>query len=197
MEIYITTGLVIFAYLFGSISSAILICRLTGAPDPRTTGSKNPGATNVLRSAGKIAALCTLVGDALKGFLPIQLGLYLQVPAWALALTAIAAFLGHLFPLYFRFKGGKGVATFFGCIYALNWLLGLITTVIWLVTAMSFRYSSLAAIIAIGSVPILSFFLTPLSIFLALLLMSLILLYRHRDNMKRLKEGKENKINFN
>ena len=139
------------AYLFGSLSIAILICKILNKPDPRTVGSENPGTTNVFRCVGKLAALLTLVSDVSKGVIPVLVAKALGLPDTLIASVGLAAFCGHLFPLYFRFKGGKGVATSLGIAYGLNLWLGLLATGTWILTAMIFRYSSLAALImAIG-----------------------------------------------
>ena len=137
-------------YLFGSISTAIIVCKLMGLPDPRTQGSRNPGATNVARLGGKKAAALTLAGDMLKGLLPVTIAHALGSDATILAGTALAAFLGHLYPVFFGFQGGKGVATALGVIYGLYWPVGLLTSAVWLIMAVLFRYSSLAALVATG-----------------------------------------------
>jgi glycerol-3-phosphate acyltransferase PlsY len=131
-------------YLSGSLASAIIICRLMGLPDPRQGGSGNPGATNVLRLGGKKAAALTLVADILKGVMPVLIAHLLQLPPWSIALTALAAFLGHLYPVFFRFQGGKGVATALGATAALSWPVGIAFTLTWLVVAAASRFSSLA-----------------------------------------------------
>ena len=144
----ITYLLVPAGYLFGSISAAIIVCRLMGLPDPRTEGSRNPGATNVARLGGKKAAALTLAGDMLKGLLPVLAAHALQAGPLVLALTALAAFLGHLYPVFFGFQGGKGVATALGVTFGLHWMIGLLTAATWLATALLFRYSSLSALVA-------------------------------------------------
>ncbi|HYQ71317.1 MAG TPA: glycerol-3-phosphate 1-O-acyltransferase PlsY, partial [Gammaproteobacteria bacterium] len=149
----ITYLLIPCGYLFGSISTAILVCRLMGLPDPRTTGSRNPGTTNVARIGGKKAAALTLAGDLLKGLIPVLIAHALQANATVLAGTALAAFLGHLYPVFFGFQGGKGVATALGVIYGLYWPVGLLTSAVWLVMALVFRYSSLAALTAMLVMP--------------------------------------------
>lgn len=183
------------AYLLGSLSSAIIVCKLMGLPDPRTQGSRNPGATNVLRIGGKKAAALTLFGDVLKGFLPVLLAKWYGFPAYVIALIAFAAFLGHLFPIFFRFNGGKGVATAIGCLLALSWPVGLCWIATWLIIALLFRYSSLAALIASLLVPFYIWYFTHNKIYvMTIALMSLILIIRHRRNIANLINGKETKI---
>ncbi|MCX2944176.1 glycerol-3-phosphate 1-O-acyltransferase PlsY, partial [Rahnella perminowiae] len=140
-------GMIIFAYLCGSISSAILVCRVARLPDPRTAGSGNPGATNVLRLGGRLAAAAVLIFDVLKGMLPVWLAYRLNIPPMYLGLTAIAACLGHIYPVFFRFKGGKGVATAFGAIAPIGWDLTGLMTGTWLLTVLLSGYSSLGAIV--------------------------------------------------
>jgi glycerol-3-phosphate acyltransferase PlsY len=185
---------ILISYLFGSISSAIVICKLMGLPDPRTEGSKNPGATNVLRIGGKKAAIITLLGDVLKGVIPVLAAKWYGFDTLSLSLIAFAAFLGHLFPIFFRFQGGKGVATAFGCIIALSLPVGLALVATWLLIAIIFRYSSLAALIAALLAPIYTWYFTNLNYTVMAGVISLILLYRHRKNIQNLMSGKETKI---
>lgn len=183
------------AYLIGSISSAILVCRIMGLPDPRTQGSRNPGATNVLRLGGKKAAIITLLGDMLKGLLPVLVTKWLGFDSNALALIAFAAFLGHLFPIFFRFEGGKGVATALGCLLALSWPAGLCWLATWLLIAGVFRYSSLSSLIASLLAPVyLWLFTHELNMTLAMAVMSLILIIRHRSNIAKLIAGQESRL---
>lgn len=183
------------AYLFGSISSAIIVCRLMGLPDPRLEGSKNPGATNVLRFGGKKAAIITLLGDTLKGFIPVLIAKWYGFDAMGLALVMFGAFLGHLFPIFFRFEGGKGVATAIGGLLALSWPVGLCWIATWLGMALFFGYSSLAALTASILAPVYMWLITGNLIYtITIGLMSLILIIRHRSNIKNLLAGKENKI---
>lgn len=185
----------LIAYLFGSISSAIVVCRLMNLPDPRTQGSKNPGATNVLRLGGKKAALITLLGDALKGFIPVLIGHFLGLDLTLLTLIAFFAFIGHLFPIFFGFEGGKGVATYIGCLLALSWPTGLAWGITWLLMAILFRYSSLSALTATLVAPLFLWLLTHQINATAILgLMSIILIYRHKTNIANLFAGKETKI---
>jgi len=185
---------VLGAYLCGSISSAVLVCKLMLLPDPRTAGSNNPGTTNVLRLGGKKAALLTLVGDALKGFVPVLLAkVWIVDPVW-IAVCLLMAFLGHLYPIFFRFQGGTGVATAIGGLFALNCLLGIAFVGTWLVVAFLLRYSSLAAMVSAVVVPIAAYAgLAPLYA-PPLALMSLLLLWRHRENMQRIWLGTEGKL---
>jgi acyl phosphate:glycerol-3-phosphate acyltransferase len=191
-------------YLIGSLSFAVLVSRLMGLKDPRTYGSKNPGATNVLRSGSKAAAIVTLLLDAFKGWLPVVVVKWLG-DAWGLgdgtvALVGIAAFLGHLFPVFFRFQGGKGVATAAGVILAFNPWLGLASLLTWLIIAFFFRYSSLASIVTAVFAP--AFFLfgqhviwdAPGVQVLSLAAMGVLLVWRHSENINRLIAGKESKL---
>jgi len=189
--------IILGGYMFGSISTAIIVCRLMGLPDPRTEGSKNPGATNVARLGGKKAAALTLVGDMLKGLIPVLIAQYLQMSPVILAATALAAFLGHLYPVFFGFQGGKGVATALGVIYGLYWPVGLLTTATWFAMALVFRYSSLAALVAILLTPLWFLWLLPEpEIIAAMSVLTVLLFWRHRSNISNLLSGKENKISF-
>ena len=184
-------------YLFGSISTAIIVCKLMGLPDPRATGSRNPGATNVARLGGKKAAALTLAGDMLKGLVPVLIAHALHASPTILAATALAAFLGHLYPVFFSFQGGKGVATALGVIYGLYWPVGLLTTGIWLAMAIVFRYSSLAALTAILLTPLGFMWLLPeRPIIIAMVVLTALLYWRHRSNIANLLSGKEDKISF-
>ncbi|MGZ3184053.1 MAG: glycerol-3-phosphate 1-O-acyltransferase PlsY [Telluria sp.] len=194
-----TVLFVIAAYLIGSISFAVVVSKVMGLSDPRTYGSKNPGATNVLRSGNKKAAIATLLGDALKGWVAVFLAEYFAdqygVGDAGVALVALAVFVGHLYPVFFRFQGGKGVATALGVLVALNGWLGLATLVTWLVIAYAFRYSSLAALIASLFAPFyygLLFGADP-KLF-AVIVMSALLIFRHAKNISNLIAGKESRI---
>ena len=187
------------AYLVGSLSFAVIVSRAMGLSDPRTYGSGNPGATNVLRSGSKAAAVLTLGLDALKGFVPVLLAVHLG-PRYGLgegtvALVALAAFLGHLYPVFFHFRGGKGVATAAGTLFGIDPLLGAATLATWLIIAASFRYSSLASIVAAVFAPFWQL-LTDGSgpVAFALIAMALLLLWRHEANIKRLFAGTENRL---
>lgn len=187
------------AYLIGSISFAVVVSRLSGLADPRTYGSKNPGATNVLRSGNRKAALATLAGDCVKGVIPVWLAVHIG-PDYGLtdggiAIVALAVFLGHLWPVFFRFAGGKGVATALGVLLGLNGWLGLATLVTWLAIAYAFRYSSLAALIAALFAPFYyGLLFGPDAILLAIVVMSALLIYRHARNIANLLAGKESRI---
>ena len=192
---------ILLAYLLGSISSAIVVSRILRLPDPRGIGSGNPGATNVLRAGSKIAAAWTLIGDMAKGWLPVfivmQLGTF---PGWMVALVGLAAFLGHLYPVYFGFRGGKGVATALGVILALSPLTGLLVILTWLAVALTLRYSSLAALLAALAAPVLLYAVQAYGgqpdpwLVAAVAAMTLLLFARHRSNIQRLIEGTEPRI---
>jgi len=183
------------AYLIGSISFAVVVSKLFRLADPRTYGSKNPGATNVLRSGNKAAAVLTLLGDGAKGWFAVWLAQQYGADDTGLALVSLAVFLGHLWPVFFRFVGGKGVATALGVLLGLNVWLGLATLATWLVIAYAFRYSSLAALIAAVFAPFYYglLFGTDTKL-LAVLAMSALLIYRHRQNIANLMAGKEGRI---
>jgi glycerol-3-phosphate acyltransferase PlsY len=193
-----TLVFVVCAYLLGSVPFAVLTSKAFGLADPRTYGSHNPGATNVLRSGKKLAAALTLLGDAAKGWLAVWLTLrYAPDDNYLLpvAAAALAVFLGHLFPLFLRFKGGKGVATALGVLLALNVGLGLAVAGTWLLVALLFRLSSLAALIAAVSAPAYALYIgVPRDWVLASLIMSLLLIWRHTSNIKNLLAGKESRI---
>lgn len=194
-NLLIWSGFIVGSYLIGSVSSAILICKLCRLPDPRTDGSKNPGTTNVLRIGGKLPALLTLVGDAAKGALPVYFSMLWQQNMQLSLACFLAAFLGHLYPIFFRFQGGKGVATLIGGLFALDWWLGLAFVVTWLLTVLLFRISSLGAILAAILLPVYSFyFWGELQAVGFILIMVGFLLYRHRANITRLIKGQEPKI---
>lgn len=184
------------AYLLGSVSSAIIVCKIAGLPDPRTQGSGNPGATNVLRLGGKKAAAITLLGDMLKGFIPALAAYLLHFPPLALALVGFAAFMGHLFPIFFRFQGGKGVATMLGVLFGWYWALGAATALSWLVMAKLFRISSLAALIATLLAPVYVWLLLgpKPELIVATAIMTAILWWRHQQNIRNLLNGKEGQI---
>lgn len=185
-------GSILFAYLLGSLSSAIILSKIMGFTDPRSEGSNNPGATNVLRIAGKKAAFLTLLGDCLKGLIPVMTALAISEDKLVIALTGFAAFLGHCYPLFFRFKGGKGVATAIAVNVGFNWLVGLIIIGIWLMFAKVFKISSLAAIIAFAALPFLIFWQeSSLWVTLVFTAMSTLLIWRHKGNIQRLVQGNE------
>ena len=197
---------VVLAYLLGSLSFAVIVSSLMGLKDPRSYGSHNPGATNVLRSGSKQAAIATLLLDGLKGWLPVMLvkwyGKDFGMEDATMAAVAFAAFLGHLFPVFFGFKGGKGVATAAGVLLGIDWLLGLATLATWLIIAFFTRYSSLASMVSAAFAPI--FYLmgdraawyAERSVLLAIFMMGLLLVVRHKDNINKLVSGKESRLNF-
>ncbi len=190
---------ILAAYLIGSLSFAVLVSRAMGLSDPRHYGSGNPGATNVLRSGNKLAAVLTLLLDAAKGFVPVLLvrlyGERFGLGEGTLALVGLAAFLGHLWPVFFRFHGGKGVATAAGVLLALNPWLGLATLATWLIIAFFFRYSSLASLVAAAFAPFYQLLIWdggPVAV--AIAAMSLLLVWRHRGNLRKLMDGTESRL---
>ena len=203
--IYLYSGAaVLLAYLIGSLSFAVIVSRAFGLSDPRSYGSKNPGATNVLRSGNKAAAVATLLLDALKGWLPVVLikwfGKDVGLGDGTLAAAGFAAFLGHLYPVFFGFKGGKGVATAAGVLLGIEWVLGVATLATWLIVAYATRYSSVAAMASAAFAPL--FYLlgdrvvwySERSELLAIFMMSLLLVVRHRENINKLLQGKESRL---
>ena len=182
-------------YLFGSISTAIIVCKLMRLPDPRTEGSRNPGATNVLRLGGKKAAAITLAGDVIKGLLPVLVAAALGAGSIVIAATGLAAFLGHLYPVFFGFKGGKGVATAAGVLIGVSWQAALVLIALWLAVALLSRYSSLAALTATLASPVILYFLGADSAFVLLAaILAVFLFWRHRANIGRLRRGEESRI---
>ena len=191
-------------YLAGSLSFAVIVSRLMGLQDPRTFGSKNPGATNVLRSGSKAAAVITLLLDGIKGWLPVLLvrlfGKPYGLEEGTMALVGLAAFAGHLWPVFFRFKGGKGVATYIGVVFGIDAVLGLATALTWLIIAVFFRYSSLASLVSAVFAPVYYLlgnrvaWYVDATVAIALAVMAGLLLYRHRENIIRLLKGTESRI---
>jgi len=184
----------VLAYLLGSISSAILVCKGLGLGDPRDQGSGNPGATNVLRLAGKKAAILVLICDLLKGTIAVSFAKVFGITAFEASLVAIAAVLGHMYPLFFRFKGGKGVATALGALIAIDFFVGLLVVVTWAIVAKIWKYSSLSALVAICLAPIFAAMIVSPYDFLPLCVLAALIVYRHRDNIERLRAGTEPKI---
>jgi glycerol-3-phosphate acyltransferase PlsY len=185
----------IAAYLLGSISSAIVICRLLGLPDPREQGSGNPGATNVLRYGGKKAAAAVFLGDMLKGLLPVLGARWLELPAATIAAVGLLAFAGHIWPVFFRFRGGKGVATAFGVLSGWAWLPAAVLAAIWIGVAAASRISSLGAISAALCAPLVIWAMQDQPVYAyATVLMSVVLLWRHRSNLRNLLRGAEPRI---
>ncbi|MEL6722144.1 MAG: glycerol-3-phosphate 1-O-acyltransferase PlsY [Pseudomonadota bacterium] len=192
---FIVFFLMVAAYLLGSVSSAILVCRCFRLPDPRTQGSHNPGATNVLRIGGKLPAAVTLVGDMAKGLIPMLICHLLDVAPLVFACVGLAAFLGHLYPVFFKFQGGKGVATAMGMDLGLHWLIGLSVIGLWLLVAKVMRVSSLAALISMTLAPLIVAWVWPAPEIIGLhLVVTLWLLVRHRSNIQKLIRGEEDKI---
>lgn len=189
----LTLAMIVAAYLMGSVSSAILICRLLQLPDPRTKGSGNPGATNVLRIGGKLAALSVLAFDVLKGTIPVWGAYFLGIEPIYLGVIAIAACLGHMYPVFFQFKGGKAVATAFGALLPIGLDLGALLVITWFSIAKITKYSSLAAIITVCLAPVYTWLLKPVYTY-PVLMLSVLILFRHRHNMARLLQGNEPKI---
>jgi len=185
----------IVAYLFGSVSSAVIVSRLMRLPDPRTEGSNNPGATNVLRLGSKTGAALTLLGDTLKGVVPVLIAHQLDVSGMALAATGFCAFIGHLFPVFFGFQGGKGVATALGVFLAMSLKVSAVLGAVWLLMALVFRYSSLSALTAAAVAPFATWWLEQ-SIWLTLMcaVIAMLLFWRHRANIQRLLNGTESRI---
>ncbi|MBT3707256.1 MAG: glycerol-3-phosphate 1-O-acyltransferase PlsY [Proteobacteria bacterium] len=185
----------IAGYLIGSISSAVIVSRLMGLPDPRQEGSGNPGATNVLRLGNKLAAALTLIGDILKGAIPVLIAASLTAEPMAIALAGAGSFFGHLFPVFFGFKGGKGVATALGVFLAINPFIALSLALTWLTIAIIFRFSSLAAIISSASAPLWAWWFDSSDVYIVLAFaLAIILVWRHSENIKRLIAGTESKI---
>ena len=204
MQAFLPVAAALLGYLVGSLSFAVIVSRAMGLNDPRTYGSKNPGATNVLRSGSKAAAVVTLVLDAAKGWLPVALvqwfGQQYGLGEGTMAMTGLAAFVGHLYPVFFRFVGGKGVATALGVLLGISPLLGLAVAVTWLAMAWFFRYSSLASLTAAVAAPTYyvladgqAWYLEK-SVLLSLSVMSLLLMYRHAENIGRLARGTESRL---
>ncbi|MFA7388356.1 MAG: glycerol-3-phosphate 1-O-acyltransferase PlsY [Thiohalobacteraceae bacterium] len=194
----LTAALVVLtAYLLGSIASAVVVGRLLGTADPRSQGSGNPGATNMLRIGGKKAGALTLVGDMLKGLIAVSIARIADAGPEVEALAAGAAFLGHLFPVFFGFRGGKGVATALGALLGLHWIAGLLVVVTWIAAAWLFRFSSLAALIAAAAAPFYMLWLRPEPAIVAVSgVMTLLLYWRHRGNIRNLLAGTEGRIDL-
>ncbi|MES2141484.1 MAG: glycerol-3-phosphate 1-O-acyltransferase PlsY [Pseudomonadota bacterium] len=185
----------LLAYLIGSLSSAIIICKSARLPDPRSQGSGNPGASNVLRLGGKGLASLVLLFDVVKGWLPVMLAKYLGMPLSVLAWIAFFAFLGHLFPIFFNFRGGKGVATALGGLFALAWPIGLFALLVWVVVLLLFRYISLASILSALLTLLDAIYLLPAVAYLPVLLICILLIIRHHSNIRRLIAGVEPQLN--
>lgn len=196
MDYYINIALfAALAYLIGSVSTAIITCKIMGLDDPRTIGSRNPGATNVLRHGNKMAAIITLTGDMLKGLIPVLIVTQFQADPLSIAAVGLFAFLGHLFPVYYGFKGGKGVATFYGVIIGMSWQVGIIAIAIWLTVAALMKISSLSALVSITSTPfVLWQFSQSAELTSIAALMSVLVIWRHLSNIRSLLRGEEARI---
>lgn len=204
MDYFYSALAVVAAYLMGSLSFAVIVSKLMGLNDPRSYGSKNPGATNVLRSGNKAAAVATLLLDGLKGWLPMALvtwfGRDYGMREGTLAAVGLAAFVGHLYPVFFKFEGGKGVATAAGVLFGVHWVLGLATLATWIIVAVFSRYSSLASLACALFAPWYylvgdrAFWYVDKTMALAIVVMSAFLVFRHRENINKLLKGKESKL---
>ncbi len=194
---HIESLVIVLAYFIGSLSGALIVSKMMGLPDPRTQGSGNPGATNVLRQAGKKAGIITLCFDVAKGLIAILIAKLVTTSAMLLASVAIAVFLGHLYPIFFNFRGGKGVATAFGALVMLVWPVSLALIVTWLIMLLLFRYSSLAAILTAILTPGYMFWLSGVWEYVVMsFIISTLLIWRHRSNIHKILKGKEDKINL-
>lgn len=187
---------IILAYLIGSLSFAIIIAKLMRLPDPRSTGSKNPGATNMLRLGGTKAAVAVLLADGAKGLVAVIIGRLFHVHGVSLAFVALVATLGHVFPLYFKFKGGKGVATMMGSLLGLSFWVGLFAIATWFLVAFLTRYSSLAALVSSVAAPIYFMVGSHADYLFPVILMTLLIIWKHWENIQRLRKGTEEKIKF-
>ena len=187
--------LILLAYFFGSLNSSIIFSKILKLEDPREYGSKNPGATNILRSGNKTLALTTLIFDMFKGFLPVFVAFFFIEDQIYIQIIGLCSILGHIFPIYYKFKGGKGVATSFGVILAFDIILGFICLLTWLITAFLFRYSALSAIVSFALFPIYTWFSYEKIIATSLfLILAIIVIYMHKTNIKNLLNNKETKI---
>lgn len=182
------------AYALGSVNTAIIYCKFMGLEDPRKQGSNNPGATNVMRMAGKQAAAIILVADVAKGFIAVLIGRVLGLDGFMLGMVAVAATTGHMFPFLFEFKGGKGVATAFGAVLGITLVGAILLVVIWAVVAYMWRYVSLASMCAAAASPLVLLFTSGAGFFIPLALLAALIVWRHMDNIKRLQEGSESKL---
>ena len=185
---------IVLAYLIGSLNFAIICCKIAGLPDPRQEGSGNPGATNVLRFGGKKLAAIVMLGDALKGLLPVLIARAFNIEGLELSVVAMAAVLGHMYPVFFRFQGGKGVATILGAIFGLSWLVGILVIVTWLLIAKIFKYSSLASLCSIILLPIYLLLFSDITYIAPMIIIMILIVYRHRKNIQRLINRTEPKI---
>ncbi len=191
----LTPSLIVFAYLLGSLNAAIIICKLVKLADPRAQGSGNAGATNVLRYGSKKLAAVVMLVDLLKGVIPVMIAKFFLIHGLSLSLIAVVTVLGHIYPVFFRFQGGKGVATTLGAILGLSWVVGLIIILTWLIVAIVFKFSSLAALVSITLSPLYLLFWSNPQYILPMFILTLIIMYRHRSNIQRLLKGEEPRIN--
>ncbi|HLB56408.1 MAG TPA: glycerol-3-phosphate 1-O-acyltransferase PlsY [Coxiellaceae bacterium] len=187
---------IIIAYLLGSVSPAIIVSKVYKTPDPRTEGSGNAGATNILRIAGKPQALMVLVGDVLKGLIAVWIGHLFQVHGFMLGIVGLAAVIGHIFPLYFKFKGGKGVATAVGATLGLSFLCGILMAIVWAVVAFALRFASLASLVAVILAPFFLLIFAKAAFFVPSLLIAAVIVWKHKENIERLRNKTESKIEF-
>jgi glycerol-3-phosphate acyltransferase PlsY len=187
---------IVIAYLLGSVSSSIILAKVRGKPDPRTQGSGNAGATNVLRSSGKQDAVIVLISDGLKGWFAILIARFLGMQDGGLAIAAVAVVAGHIYPVFFQFKGGKGVATYLGALLGISFIGAIVAMVAWIAIAVISKYASLASIIALLAGSFLTLFTNHSSAFLPMLIAALLVIWMHRANIQRLRNGTENKIHF-
>lgn len=195
MHISLTVTLMFIAYLLGSICTAIFVCKLFNLPDPRTAGSNNPGATNVMRIGGKVPALITFLGDGLKGAVPTAAALYLDISLLEVQLVMISAILGHVFPIFFKFKGGKAVATTIGGLLALNYIIALVFLGVWLITFLLTKISALGALFAAISLPVASYLVYNNFInAIPLLCITILIVITHQSNIRRIMRGNEHKV---
>lgn len=191
----LTILFLIIGYLVGSLSSAIIVCKTMGLPDPRTEGSGNAGATNVYRIGGKLPAILVLVGDILKGLIVVIIARAIGIQGFWLALVALAVVIGHMYPVFFKFQGGKGIATTFGCLLVLSFWATIILLLVWIAIVALTRYVSLASIVVAILAPIFMLFVN-VSYFIPVAVITAFIIWRHMDNITRLKQGTENKIDF-
>ncbi|PHQ79291.1 MAG: acyl-phosphate glycerol 3-phosphate acyltransferase [Coxiella sp. (in: Bacteria)] len=187
---------IVIAYLIGSLNMSIIIAKLLGKPDPRTVGSGNAGATNVLRTGSKQDAAWVLIGDIVKGVIAVVIARIFHVEGFLLGIVALAAIVGHVFPIYFKFKGGKGVATMMGVLIALNIWIGVISLAVWVIVALLIRYASLASLSAATAAVICSLIFGHFTYFVPLLIIAALIFWKHMGNIERLKAGTEGKIKF-
>jgi glycerol-3-phosphate acyltransferase PlsY len=182
---------ILLAYLFGSLNFAIIICKLAKLPDPRKEGSHNPGATNVLRLGGKRLAVLVVAGDLLKAVIPVLIARFMHIENMALSIIAMSAVLGHMYPIFFRFEGGKGIATTLGALFALSLYVGLADGITWIIIAYLFRYSSLASLVAMVLAPIFIIIFSNSTYVLPMIVIVIIIVIKHRANIQRLLKGTE------